>query len=49
MLPNYAGPFARLGRIFAPRYRQASLYTLMTLRDDAREARLLTVRADAAK
>lgn len=39
MLPNYAGPFARVGRIFAPRYRQASLYTRMTLRDDAREAR----------
>ena len=39
MAPNYAGPFVRVGRIFAPRYRQASLYTLMTLRDDAREAR----------
>ena len=37
--PNYAGPFYRVGRIFAPRYRQASLYTLMTLREDAREAR----------
>jgi hypothetical protein len=37
--PNYAGPFYRIGRIFAPRYRQASLYTLMTLREDAREAR----------
>ena len=37
--PNYAGPFVRVGRIFAPRYRQASLYTRMTLRDDAREAR----------
>jgi hypothetical protein len=39
VLPNYAGPFARVGRIFAPRYRQASLYTSLTLRDDAREAR----------
>ncbi len=39
MLPNYAGPFARTGRLFAPRYRQASLYTALTLRDDAREAR----------
>jgi len=39
MLPNYAGPFVRVGRIFAPRYRQASLYTRLTLRDDAREAR----------
>ena len=39
LAPNYAGPFVRVGRIFAPRYRQASLYTLMTLRDDAKEAR----------
>ncbi|HEY8617901.1 DUF3089 domain-containing protein [Phenylobacterium sp.] len=39
MAPNYAGPFLRLGRIFAPRYRQASLYSLLTLREDAREAR----------
>lgn len=39
VLPNYAGPFYRVGRVFAPRYRQASLYTYLTLRDDAREAR----------
>lgn len=39
MAPNYAGPFVRVGRIFAPRYRQASLYTFMTLREDAKEAR----------
>jgi hypothetical protein len=39
MLPNYAAPFARAGRIFAPHYRQASLYTFLTLRDDARDAR----------
>ena len=39
MLPNYAGPFVRVGRIFAPRYRQASLYALLTPREDAREAR----------
>ena len=39
MLPNYAQPFARAGRVFAPRYRQASLYaTQLTMRDDAREA-----------
>lgn len=37
--PNYVGPFQRAGRIYAPRYRQASLYTLTTLREDAREAR----------
>lgn len=40
MLPNYAGPFARVGRIFAPRYRQASLYSQLTLREDARAARV---------
>ncbi|MDB5448016.1 MAG: hypothetical protein JWQ97_3333, partial [Phenylobacterium sp.] len=39
MAPNYAGPFAEVGRVFAPRYRQASLYSLMTLREDARDAR----------
>lgn len=37
--PNYVGPFVRVGRIFAPRYRQASLYTQLTLREDSREAR----------
>ncbi|HEY2178647.1 MAG TPA: DUF3089 domain-containing protein [Caulobacteraceae bacterium] len=37
--PNYAAPFARAGRIFAPRYRQASLYTSLTVFDDAIEAR----------
>ncbi len=39
MAPNYVGPFVRLGRVSAPRYRQASLYTLMSLSDDARQAR----------
>ena len=39
MLPNYAGPFARAGRVFAPRYRQASLYAMLSQREDAREAR----------
>jgi len=39
MLPNYAGPFREVGRVFAPRYRQASLYAQLTRRDDAREAR----------
>lgn len=39
VLPNYAGPFAQLGAVSAPRYRQGSLYTRLTLRDDAREAR----------
>ena len=39
MLPNYAGPFRRVGRMFAPRYRQASVFTELSLREDAREAR----------
>lgn len=39
VIPNYAGPFARAGSISLPRYRQASLYTRLTLRDDARDAR----------
>src|SRR5204863_308586 len=39
MAPNYIGPFVSVGRVFAPKYRQASLYTQLTLRDDAREAR----------
>jgi hypothetical protein len=48
MAPNYAGPFVRVGRIFAPKYRQASLYTLLTLREDAREARAFAYRDVAA-
>jgi hypothetical protein len=40
MLPNYAGPFERVGRVFAPHYRQAALYTYLTMRDDARDARV---------
>ncbi len=39
VIPNYAGPFERAGTISVPRYRQASLYARLTLRDDAREAR----------
>jgi hypothetical protein len=39
MLPNYAGPFQKTGRVFAPHYRQAALYAFLTLRDDARDAR----------
>jgi hypothetical protein len=44
MAPNYVGPFVSVGRIFAPRYRQASLYTLLNLREDAREARQFAYR-----
>jgi hypothetical protein len=39
MIPNYAGPFQKLGRVFAPHYRQASLYSLLINRDDSRDAR----------
>lgn len=39
VLPNYAGPFALAGDVSAPLYRQASLYSRLTLREDAREAR----------
>lgn len=39
VLPNYAGPFERAGPVSAPLYRQASLYTRLTLRADARDAR----------
>jgi hypothetical protein len=39
MLPNYAAPFDAVGDVYAPRYRQASLYTKSTLWDDALEAR----------
>lgn len=39
VIPNYAGPFERAGAISIPRYRQASLYTRLTLRMDARDAR----------
>uniref|UniRef100_UPI0025C0E2D1 DUF3089 domain-containing protein n=1 Tax=Brevundimonas sp. UBA7534 TaxID=1946138 RepID=UPI0025C0E2D1 len=48
VLPNYAAPFARAGSVSAPRYRQASLYTRLTLRDDAREARAFAYRDVAA-
>lgn len=39
VIPNYAGPFERAGAVSIPRYRQASLYARLTLRDDARDAR----------
>ena len=39
MIPNYAAPFAAVGRVFIPLYRQASLYTSLSLFDDARDAR----------
>ncbi|MEJ0065322.1 MAG: DUF3089 domain-containing protein [Caulobacteraceae bacterium] len=39
MLPNYASPFDAAGDVYAPRYRQATLYARSTLWDDAIEAR----------
>ncbi len=36
--PNYVSPYYSGGRVFAPKYRQASLYSFMTNRDDARLA-----------
>jgi len=45
VIPNDAGPFQQVGRVFAPRYRQASLYAnSMTLRDDALDARRFAYR-----
>lgn len=40
-LPTYAGAFKPLGDLWAPRYRQASLYASLTHRLDARLARQL--------
>ena len=40
-LPSYAGPFMPLGQLWAPLYRQASLYSALTHRYDARQARAL--------
>ena len=39
--PNYVAPYRSAGRVFAPFYRQASLYTYMTNREDARRAQNL--------
>jgi len=36
--PNYVAPYGSAGRLFAPYYRQASLYSYMTAREDARKA-----------
>jgi hypothetical protein len=38
-LPNYAGPFSLVGNVYAPKYRSASLYAHLTMREDAKEAR----------
>jgi len=36
--PNYVAPYGEAGRLFAPFYRQASLYAFMTNREDAQQA-----------
>ncbi|PHS28767.1 MAG: hypothetical protein COA84_00850 [Robiginitomaculum sp.] len=43
-LPNWAAPFADAGTIAVPLYRAASLYSFLTVRGDAREARSLAYR-----
>lgn len=40
-IPNHAGPFVQAGEVWAPRYRQSSLYAALTHRYDARRARAL--------
>ena len=39
VLPNFAAPFYDVGRVYAPRYRQATLYADFTHNDDGRAAR----------
>ena len=41
VVPNYVMPYYDIGRVFAPYYRQAALYTFMTTREDARRAQNL--------
>ncbi|GGD03330.1 DUF3089 domain-containing protein [Aquisalinus flavus] len=40
-LPNEAGPFAGVGDIYAPYYRQATLYAFFTFKHPGRESRKL--------
>lgn len=44
VLPNYAAPFMENSALFAPRYRQAALYTFMNNREDGVQARLFAYR-----
>jgi len=37
--PNYVAPYAYAGRLFAPYYRHAAMYSYMTNREDAQRAR----------
>jgi hypothetical protein len=38
VMPNHAGPFAAAGRVWAPRYRQATLFALLAVRPDTHDA-----------
>ncbi|VAV89791.1 FIG00480936: hypothetical protein [hydrothermal vent metagenome] len=38
-VPNWAGPFRKVGHVAIPRYRAASLYSFLTIRNDAKAAR----------
>ncbi len=40
-MPSHAGPYFIAGPVWAPRYRQASLFTALTHRYDAQQARTL--------
>lgn len=42
--PNYVDTFSDVGRLFAPYYRQASIYSFLTTREDARRAQDLAYR-----
>lgn len=37
--PNYVAPYGHAGRLFAPYYRHAAMYSYMTSREDAHQAR----------
>ncbi len=43
-LPNEAGPFMRIGAVYGPRYRQATLYSAFTHKFDGLAARELAFR-----
>jgi len=43
-LPNYIFPYKSAGRVYAPVYRQAALYTFLTNRDDAVDAQIFAYR-----
>ncbi len=48
MLPDCAGPFQRVGQVFARTTARPDLYAQLTNRDDAREARRFASATSAA-